>query len=554
MKNIRENIIVSNSFINSKNIYWKNIIDKNQKLNFLDMNEFNGVLKNMKSNSTINLICFFQEMTKDENSNKIQNFSNFLKNIEKICSRTTSEVIITASFWRKFSNISFSRNNTKEVLDKTKIIKKIRKLQVKFRNLYLIDIDNFFAEKGYEQCFSNRDYYLYSSKISNFGLNILINKIDEIYQKNKINPLKVLVFDCDNTLWGGVIGENGINKIKIGQDGIGKVYSDFQKTILNLSKQGYLICISSKNNHEDVIKVFEKNKMMTLKKKNIISFKINWKSKYKNIVKISKELNLGLNSFLFWDDNPLERQQMKNFLPEVNTIDVHNDITEWSQQLKTNLSVAKFEHTNEDSKKLKQYKILEKFTKKKKEINSTQDEINFLQSIKLSPKLLKLENSYVPRAAQMTQKTTQYNFRTKIYSETDLEKIKKNKDYFTYLVSLKDTFGDHGIISMFILKKINKQYVFLDTMLMSCRVLGRYLDYWILNQCRKIAKKERFKFILSEFIKTKRNKNFENSLKKNGFKKIEKKFIRENLPEIKIEGEIYFSNTNQYKLKLNKIF
>jgi FkbH-like protein len=183
-----------------------------------------------------------------------------------------------------------------------------------------------------------------------------------------------------------------------------------------------------------------------------------------------------------------------------------------------------------------------------------QDEINFLQSIKLSPKLLKLENSYVPRAAQMTQKTTQYNFRTKIYSETDLEKIKKNKDYFTYLVSLKDTFGDHGIISMFILKKINKQYVFLDTMLMSCRVLGRYLDYWILNQCRKIAKKERFKFILSEFIKTKRNKNFENSLKKNGFKKIEKKFIRENLPEIKIEGEIYFSNTNQYKLKLNKIF
>ena len=554
MKNIKENIIVSNSFINSKNINWKDISDKNQKLNFLELNEFNGVLKIMKSNSTINLICFFQEMTKDDNSNKILNLPIFLQNIEKICSRTTSEVIITASFWRKFSNISFARNNTKEVLDKTKIIKKIRKLQLQFKNLYLIDIDNFFAEKGYEQSFSNRDYYLYSSKISNFGLNILINKINEIYLKNKTSPLKVLVFDCDNTLWGGVIGENGVNKIKIGQDGIGKVYSNFQKTILNLSKQGYLICVSSKNNYEDVMKVFEGNKMMILKKKNIISFKINWKLKYKNLVEISKELNLGLDSFLFWDDNPLERQQMKNFLPEVNTIDAEADITEWSHQLKTNLRVAKFENTNEDLKKLKQYKIIEKFTKKKKKINSMTDEINFLRSIKLSPKLLKLDYSYVSRAAQMTQKTTQYNFRTKIYSETDLEKIKKNKNYFAYMVSLKDTFGNHGIISMFILKKINKKYVFLDTMLMSCRVLGRYLDYWILNQCRKIAKKEKFKFILSEFIKTNRNENFEISLKKNGFKKIENKFIKENLPDIKIIGEIYVTNTAEYKSKLNQIF
>ena len=554
MKNIKENIIVSNIFLNKKNINWNVLKDNNQKLKFLEQNQFNGVVNIIQKTSTVNIICFFQEMTLDENSQKIPNLDLFLKNLEKICESTHQEVILTASFWKKFSIINFARNYSKEIIDKEKIIKNVRKLQAKHKNLYLIDIDNFFAEKGFETCFSNRDYYSHSSRISNFGLNILINKIKEIYLKNNMSQMKVLVFDCDNTLWGGVLGEDGFNNILIGQDGLGKVYLNFQKAILSLSKKGYLIAIASKNNLSDVIKVFESHKMMALKKKDIISFKVNWEKKYQNIIELSEELNLGLNSFVFWDDNPIERQQMKNFLPQVYTIDVDKDITEWPDQIRNDLRISKFQSTNEDKKKRRQYEIAGKFIENKKKLSSLDEEISFLKKTKLKPKIFKLENSFISRASQMTQKTTQFNFRTKLYSETDLEKIKKNKNYLVYVISLNDIYGDHGIISMFVLKKIDKNYVFLDTMLMSCRVLGRYLDYWILNKCRKIAKKENFKFILSEFIKTDRNNNFEISLKKNGFKKKEKKFTKDLPFDIKIKGNIYVTNTNEYKLKLNEIF
>lgn len=554
MENVKENIIVSNIFLNKKNSSWNILKNNNQKLKFLEQNQFNGVVKIIQKTNTVNIICFFQEMTLDENSQKIPNLNHFLKSLEKICESTYQEVILTASFWKKFSIINFARNYSKDIIDKEKIIKKIRKLQLKHKNLYLIDIDNFFAEKGFENCFSNRDYYSHSSRISNFGLNILINKINEIFLKNNMSQMKVLVFDCDNTLWGGVLGEDGFNNILIGQDGLGKVYLNFQKAILSLSKKGYLIAIASKNNFSEVVKVFESHKMMALKKKDIISFKVNWEKKYQNIIELSKELNLGLNSFVFWDDNPIERQQMRNFLPEVYTIDVDEDITEWPDQIRNDLIISKFQNTKEDTRKKKQYEIVGKFIENKKRLSSLDEEINFLKKTKLKPKIFKLEDSFISRASQMTQKTTQFNFRTKLYSEADLEKIKKNKNYLAYVISLKDIYGDHGIISMFVLKKINKNYVFLDTMLMSCRILGRYLDYWILNKCRKIAKKEKFKFILSEFIKTDRNKNFEISLKKNGFKRKEKKFIKDLPLDIKIKGNIYVTNTNEYKLKLNQIF
>ena len=121
-------------------------------------------------------------------------------------------------------------------------------------------------------------------------------------------------------MWGGVLGEDGFDKIQIGQDGIGKIYTAFQKEILKLSKKGLLLCISSKNNNKDVINVFNNHKLMILKAKDIISFKVNWNEKYKNLIELSKELNLGLSSFIFWDDNKLEREKMKKFLPEVNQL------------------------------------------------------------------------------------------------------------------------------------------------------------------------------------------------------------------------------------------
>ena len=385
-------------------------------------------------------------------------------------------------------------------------------------------------------------------------MEILVSKINEIYFKINLPQAKVLVLDCDNTLWGGVLGEDGLKNIKIGQDGIGKIYKAFQNEILSLSKRGILLAISSKNNLEDVLEVFDKHQMMSLKKKDITSFKVNWDEKYKNIIEISKELNLGLNSFIFWDDNKLEREKMQKFLPEVVTIDVDDEISNWPEQLKNNIHLSKFYITKEDLKKIDQYKMVGKFTQSKKKVKSGHDQISFLKSIKLKPKLTKIEDSLISRASQMCQKTNQFNFRTIRYSETNIKKIMKDRNYECRLISLKDLYGDHGVIAMFILKKLNKDYCFIDTILMSCRVLGRFLDVWIFNEVRKLAKKNKYKFVVSEFIKTKKNRVFEKTLELNGFKKVDQKFIDKIKVPLKSNNKLFITQVNKYKIKQNKIF
>ncbi len=553
MNNKTENFIVSNLFLNPKSIAWDRLRNL-YKLKFLEMGEFSTLNSRVKRNSNVNIIIFLQEMVSKNNPSKVTNFKNLCKLIELVCSKTEKEVIISFSSWKSISNINYSQNQIDEIINVTGVIKDLRLIQKKFNNLYIINLDNFFAEKGFENCFSERDYYLFSSKVSSHGLNIIVKKIEEIYSKIILPQTKVLVLDCDNTLWGGVLGEEGLKNIKIGQDGVGKVYKAFQNEILRLSKKGLLLAISSKNNMKDVIDVFDKHKMMILKKKDIILFKVNWNEKYQNLKEISKELNLGLNSFIFWDDNVLEREKMKKFLPEVNTVDVAEDISQWPNQLKNHILTSKFKTTKEDLKKIKQYKMVGKFVNKKKNINSTHDEINFLKSIKLSPKLIKIEDSLISRASQMSQKTNQFNFRTIRYSETNIKKIMRDKNSEFRLISLKDVYGDHGIVSMFIIKKINDKFCFLDTFLMSCRVLGRYLETWIFNECRKIASKNNYKFIISEFIKTDKNKTFENSLLFNGFKKIDKNFIKENNLSLKTNNKLFISNIKKYNIKQNQIF
>ena len=548
-----DNLIVSNLFLNQQSQSWDKLKDKH-KLYFLEMGEFHGLLDKIKNNTTVNIVLFLQEMMSKEKSPKIKNLKNLLKLIEVLCSKTEKEVIISFSSWKNMSNINYSQNKSNEIIDTLDFIKPLRKIQQKFKNLYLINLDFFFGEKGFENCFSNRDYFLFSSKVSSVGLEILVSKINEIYFKINLPQAKVLVLDCDNTLWGGVLGEDGLKNIKIGQDGIGKIYKAFQNEILSLSKRGILLAISSKNNLEDVLEVFDKHQMMSLKKKDITSFKVNWDEKYKNIIEISKELNLGLNSFIFWDDNKLEREKMQKFLPEVVTIDVDDEISNWPEQLKNNIHLSKFYITKEDLKKIDQYKMVGKFTQSKKKVKSGHDQISFLKSIKLKPKLTKIEDSLISRASQMCQKTNQFNFRTIRYSETNIKKIMKDRNYECRLISLKDLYGDHGVIAMFILKKLNKDYCFIDTILMSCRVLGRFLDVWIFNEVRKLAKKNKYKFVVSEFIKTKKNRVFEKTLEFNGFKKVDQKFIDKIKVPLKSKNKLFITQVNKYKIKQNKIF
>jgi len=416
--------------------------------------------------------------------------------------------------------------------------------------LYILNIDDLFSLHGLKNCFDERNYSLFRCRLSTLGLKLLSNKLSElIFGINNANK-KVLLLDCDNTLWGGVIGEDGIEKIQLGQDGLGLAYTEFQKAIKKIQESGIIIALVSKNNSSDVMNVLENHKSMILKKKDIAAFKINWKEKSDNIRQLSKDLFLGLESFVFWDDNPIESNKVRNEISDIEVIEPEKDISYWSKQLLEYSGFSKFQVTKEDYVKTKQYKSRGIFLEKKK---SSKNEITYLKKIKIKTKLISVENDNVDRASQLTQKTNQFNFNTKRYKIADIKKLKKN--HLCFLVKLSDIYGDHGIVSFFILKK-DKEILIVDLFLMSCRIMGRYLENWILSEIKKIAITNKKKDILFEFIPTKKNKDLINIfIKLNNLKKITKKKIEEkNLKlENRSKAEYYILNTKQ-KIKNLEIY
>ena len=412
----------------------------------------------------------------------------------------------------KFQNLKIKLYN--------QFIDKLEKISKKFSSFYFVNLNNQFSIIGKENIFDKRNWYYSHCKFSSLGLSLINNSIDSILDRHLNAPCKVLALDCDNTIWGGVLSEDGAQNILIGQDGLGQVYSDFQKKIKMLQNEGTILCLLSKNNEQDVLNVLTKHQGMILKKEDISSWKINWNEKHINIKLISEELNLGLDSFVFWDDNPIEREKMKKFAPSVKTIDVPENIIEWPDYL-DNLSLfSKFIVSKDDKKKSQQYKSRANFIKDK---NFTIDEKKYLKSIKLKPKIFHLDKNNISRAAQLCAKTNQFNLRTIRYTEKDLtNQSNKNKE-FNFMIGLKDIYGDHGMIGLVNLKKIDENYIFLDNFLMSCRILGRHLESWIIKKILDILRKKGHKFLIGEFIPTNKNQ-----VVKNFFKELEFTEIKNN--------------------------
>ena len=207
---------------------------------------------------------------------------------------------------------------------------------------------------------------------------------------------------------------------------------------------------------------------MNLKRSHIASYGINWNEKAENLKEISDELGVSTDSFVFWDDNPLERERMKILLPEVLTIDAPKNVTEWPKLLRSLDAFSKFTLTEEDKNKANQYKIRAKF---KKNLKNSGDLSSYLKSIDLRPSISPVNETNIARAVQMCQKTNQFNLSLRRHNLGDLRKRSTDRSFELALISLKDTYGDHGFIALFSMRCLDKKYAFLETFLMSCRIL-----------------------------------------------------------------------------------
>tara|TARA_B100000965_G_scaffold405950_1_gene442109 strand:+ start:3301 stop:4968 length:1668 start_codon:yes stop_codon:yes gene_type:complete len=332
---------------------------------------------------------------------------------------------------------------------------------------------------------------------------------------------KLIILDADNTLWSGILGEDGINYIKVGNSGKGKYFKSFQKKLKKLKNRGIVLSMCSKNNINDIVNVFKsRSKDMPLKFKDFTKVKANWKQKSENIKLILNELNLSEDNALFVDDSEFEIGQVKNFFPNLDTLLVPKDIKKFERLFEKVGNFENFSITKEDRKRTKLYQDEEK---RKTEITKFKNPDDYIKSLNINILIKNNNKKNIKRLSQMTLKTNQFNTTTLRLNESKIEKLIDNKNYLVSECSAEDKFGDYGIIGLAIIKinESNKKAIVENT-LFSCRALGRMIEEHFFQKIFNDLKLKKIKTIEFPFTISNKNKPALNFFNDHSFKKLKK--------------------------------
>ncbi|MBR6760683.1 MAG: HAD family hydrolase [Oscillospiraceae bacterium] len=312
---------------------------------------------------------------------------------------------------------------------------------------------------------------------------------------------KCIVLDLDHTLWGGVIGDDGMDGIELGELGAGPAFVALQRWLKALRQRGILLAVCSKNHEEIAKEPFLHHPDMVLRLDDIAMFVANWEDKATNIMRIQNTLNIGMDSIVFLDDNPFERALVAGMLPEITVPDLPEDpalVLDYLQSLHL------FEATGfseEDTNRTAQYQAELHRHAAQTEYADYQD---YLVSLKMEAVTAPFESFYFGRIAQLTQRSNQFNLRTQRYTEAEIRAMAESDAYLTQYMTLSDRFGDHGLISVVILKK-QENALFIDTWLMSCRVLRRGAEQYLFNQIVALARRSGYDLLIGEYLPTSKN-------------------------------------------------
>lgn len=379
-------------------------------------------------------------------------------------------------------------------------------------NVFVLDIADTIADIGRNQFYSNKMWYMSSMPYSRDGINAVVKEIDRVLCSSFSARKKIIALDLDNTLWGGVIGEDGIDGIQLSNHKEGERFFDFQCQLLEMKNRGILLAIDSKNNIADAEAAIQQHPSMLLRDDCFVSKKINWGNKAINLKEMEKELNLTECGFIFIDDNPVERETVKGECPEVYVPEFPLDTTEllpfaeniWVDYCRP-LRVL-----GEDLKKTEMYQIE---AKRKVEISKSLNIDDYITKLEMCVDIHRMKESELDRVVQLINKTNQFNVTTKRYTKADVQNIAQDDNRDIYVVCCHDKYGDLGLISVFILVE-EACVIKIDTFLMSCRVMGRKLEDVIVNE---ILSRFSGKIVIGEYIPTEKNAPVKDLYERLGF-------------------------------------
>lgn len=391
-------------------------------------------------------------------------------------------------------------------------------LREQFSGVSFLDLDQLLMQVGRDNFFDPRLWYSSAFPFAPEGAFAVSNAVSTVAATLHQTRAKVIVLDADNTLWGGVIGEDGLSGIALGKDYPGRAYVDFQKRLLGFQQRGFILALCSKNNPEDLNEVLQHHPHQVLKSEHFAAQRVNWLPKVDNLKSIARELNLGLDSFVFVDDSDHECSAVRHGLPEVEVVQVPSQAVELPACLDTLARLEITSLTSEDLEKTRMY-AQERLRKSQLEdITQTGASINeYLQSLGMEMTVGLDELKLLPRLAQLTQKTNQFNLTTRRYSEQDIARMIADDNFSVYHFSLKDSFGDSGIVGLGIVERESDKRARLDTFLMSCRVIGRQAEQAFLHRILVDLRSSGVAELSGEYIPTRKNVLVESFLTDNEF-------------------------------------
>ena len=512
-----EKNISSNTCLAGYNQYNQEILDPHSQLYQFQPNLTFLILD---TRSILEDLWYFSySIDEKQRQNFIEKKFKEIKNLITIFLKNSNSKLIISNFFIPI-NSNYGIFETKSNFGLQKMINTLNNnLQDFIQNLdsvYLFDMNGFISKHGENNVFDPKQFLFGDLKISLDFIPYLVNDLMGYVIATLGISKRCIVLDLDNTLWGGIIGEDEFDGIKLGSDPSGKAFVEFQKYLLSLHNRGILLAINSKNNFDDAIKVIEEHPDMILKKEHFASIKINWNDKVSNIKEISDELNFGLENFVFIDDDPLNREFMKSSLPQVLTVDLPTDPSKYVRTIQEMNEFNLLKITDEDN----QRGVMYSQQRDRKTLEKSSDNLeDFLKNMDLKITIKKANSFTIPRISQLILKTNQFNLTTKRYSLEEIQKMSQNDHMLIGCVQVEDKFGDNGITAAFIVEKNGTQEWILDTFLLSCRVMGREIEKSILGYIIKLAKQNNVNKIIANFIPTKKNQPIENFLPNCGFKK-----------------------------------
>lgn len=454
--------------------------------------------------------------------NKISNIEELYRTIQ---SRTKSRVIycnfpgINNQVFGNFSNkvessFVFQLNKLNYLLT--------AQLAISNDNFFIADLHSIQNKWGRNFMFSPSIYVNTEMVLSLDALPIVAHHITGIISSLEGKFKKCLILDLDNTTWGGIIGDDGLEKIQIGSLGIGKAFTEFQYWVKALQKRGVILAVCSKNDEDKAREPFEKHPDMVLKMEDIAVFVANWDNKADNIRKIQSILNIGFDSMVFLDDNPFERNIVRENLPEVCVPELPEDPAEYLEYLYSLNLFETASFSENDAERTKQYQVE---AQRAVDLDSFTNVEDFLKSMAMTSDVKSFDSFSKPRVSQLTQRSNQFNLRTVRYTEQDVDNLIKSDDHYTLSFTLEDKYGDNGLICVIVLEKKAPETLFIDTWLMSCRVLKRGMEDFTLNTIIDTAKKNGYKYVVGEYLPTAKNQMVKDHYERLGFSEQDQKWV-----------------------------